>query len=98
MKSMLDEAATKGYAVGSFNVVSLDSLQGILEAATQLQSPVILSVAEVHFKYVDLEYVVPVIKQAAAKAPVPVASASRPRSQLGGGHALLPAGLHVADV
>lgn len=73
LKSMLHEAVDKGYAVGSFNVVSLDSLQGILEAATQLQSPVILSVAEVHFKYIDLESIVPVIKQAAAKAPVPVA-------------------------
>ena len=73
MQTILNEAVAKGYAVGSFNVVSLDSLQGILEAATQLRSPVILSVAEVHFKYIDLEYIVPVIKQAAAQAPIPVA-------------------------
>lgn len=73
LKQILDEALQAGYAVGSFNVVSLDSLQGILEAATQLRSPVILSLAEVHFKYVDLDAIVPVIRQAAERAPVPVA-------------------------
>jgi fructose-bisphosphate aldolase class II len=73
LEEMLQAARRSGYAVGSFNVVSLDSLQGILEAATELRSPVILSVAEVHFKYIDLESIVPVIRSAAEKAPVPVA-------------------------
>jgi len=59
--------------VGAFNVVSLESLQAILEAATQMRSPVILNVAEVHFKYVDLETIAPVIRRAAEKAAIPAA-------------------------
>jgi fructose-bisphosphate aldolase class II len=73
LKDILHGAQSRRYAIGAFNVVSLESLQAILEAATQMRSPVILNVAEVHFKYVDLETIAPVIRRAAERAPVPVA-------------------------
>lgn len=73
LKDILNAAQRQHYAVGAFNVVSLESLQAILEAATKTRSPVILNVAEVHFKYVDLETSSPAIRRAAQKAPVPVA-------------------------
>ncbi|RKY02807.1 ketose-bisphosphate aldolase [Candidatus Poribacteria bacterium] len=73
MKEMLEDAKRRRYAVGAFNVLNIESLQGILEAAVELKSPVIVNIAEVHFKYVDMEAMAPVVQRAAQLAPVPVA-------------------------
>lgn len=73
MKKMLSDAKSKKYAIGAFNVTSLESLQGILDAAVESKSPVIMNIAEVHFKYVDMEAMAPMIQRAAQLAPVPVA-------------------------
>ncbi len=73
LKEMLKEADAHRYAVGAFNVVNLESLQAILDAAVEKRSPVILNIAEVHFKYVDLESLCPLVQRAAEQVPVPVA-------------------------
>jgi len=73
MKELLDAALKDRFAVGAFNVVNLDFLESILKAAEACKSPVILNIAEVHFRYVDLERIVPVILRAAEKSSVPVA-------------------------
>ncbi len=49
MKAMLDHAYAHGYAVGAFDLVSLDFLEAILKAAESARAPVILSLAEPHF-------------------------------------------------
>ena len=72
LKDILYDARDKKYAVGSFNVIDLVSLESILEAAQENLSPVILSIAEVHFKYVNLENITPAIKDVARRATVPV--------------------------
>ncbi|GAB4318153.1 MAG: ketose 1,6-bisphosphate aldolase [Candidatus Sumerlaeia bacterium] len=72
LKDALQDACARRYAVGSFNVVNLDFLEAILEAAEAEYSPVILSVAEVHFKYVTLENISPAILACAQRARVPV--------------------------
>lgn len=66
------DARARRYALGSFNVVNLDFLEAILDAAEAEYSPVILSVAEVHFKYVTLENISPAILACAQRAKVPV--------------------------
>ena len=73
MKDMLQHAYDHGYAVGGFDLVSLDFLQGILDAAERSHSPVILSLAESHFEYFDFELVMPAVETAARRATVPVA-------------------------
>lgn len=73
LKEILREADARKYAVGAFNVVNLESLQAILDAGVEKRSPVILNIAEVHFKYVDLESICPVIRRAAEQVPIPVA-------------------------
>lgn len=65
-------AEKNSYALGAFNVVSLEFLNGILDAAEAVKSPVILNIAEVHFDYIDIEQIYPVIKYMADKACVPV--------------------------
>ena len=42
MRQVLDEAARGGYGVGAFNVNNMEQLQGILAAASETRSPVIV--------------------------------------------------------
>jgi len=73
MKDMLHHAYDNGYAVGAFDLVSLDFLEGIISAAERCRAPVILSLAESHFDYFDFELIMPAVEAAAQRATVPVA-------------------------
>jgi fructose-bisphosphate aldolase class II len=73
MRDMLKHAYRNGYAVGGFDLVSLDFLEAILEAAENCRSPVILSLAESHFEYYDFELAMAAAEKAARRAAVPVA-------------------------
>lgn len=73
MSEILQDAVRRDYAVGAFNVVNLEFLEAILETAEALRSPVILSIAEVHFSYVPLNDICPLIRDKAARLKVPVA-------------------------
>ncbi|MFQ5644082.1 MAG: ketose-bisphosphate aldolase, partial [Thiogranum sp.] len=73
MKDMLQHAYDHGYAVGAFDLVSLDFLEGILTAAERARAPVILSLAESHFRYFDFDLMMPAVEAAARRASVPVA-------------------------
>lgn len=73
MRDMLDHAYRNGYAVGAFDLVSLDFLQAIVDAAERCRSPVILSLAESHFEYYDFELAMAATEAAARRAGVPIA-------------------------
>jgi len=73
MCDMLYHAYRNSYAVGAFDLVSLDFLEGIMTAAERSHSPVILSLAESHFDYFDFELIMPAVEAAARRAHVPVA-------------------------
>jgi fructose-bisphosphate aldolase class II len=73
LNDLLRDAMKRGYAVGSFNMVGFGFLNGILEAAEEESSPVILSIAEVHLPHMQVEQFVPVALQSARRAGVPVA-------------------------
>jgi len=73
MKDMLDHAHANGYAVGAFDLVSLDFLDGILQGAENRRAPVILSLAESHFGYFDFRNIMPAVVAAARRSPIPVA-------------------------
>ena len=73
MSDVLGPAHRAGYAVGASNVVDLEFLEGILDAACETRSPVVLNVAEVHFPFIRLENVCAATVAAAQGAPVPIA-------------------------
>ncbi len=73
MHDMLNHAYRNGYAVGGFDLVSLDFLEAILDAAENCRSPVILSLAESHFEHYDFELAMAATEKAARRANVPVA-------------------------
>lgn len=73
MREILKNADENGYAVGSYNAYDLTLVRGILKAAEQEKSPVILAHAPVHFKYARLESVANIMVYEAGKANIPVA-------------------------
>lgn len=73
MQDMLRHAYDNGYAVGSFDILSLDFLEGVLHAAERTRAPVILGLAEPHFSRYDIRLLMPAVEAAARQAEVPVA-------------------------
>lgn len=73
MHDMLNHAYRNSYAVGGFDLVSLDFLEAIIGAAEAARSPVILSLAESHFDYYDFELAMAAAETAAKRAVIPVA-------------------------
>jgi len=51
VKKMLETARAEGYAIGAFNTVNLETTRGIVLAAKEMKSPVILQVTEKTFDY-----------------------------------------------
>ena len=49
MNDVLIPAKKGGYAVGLFNTVNLEQAKGVLAAAQELHSPVIIGTAEIFF-------------------------------------------------
>lgn len=82
MRDMLYHAYENNYAVGAFDLVSLDFLEAVIDAAERCRAPVILSIAEPHFTHYDFELMLPAVEAAAKRASVPVAI------QLDHGHSL----------
>jgi fructose-bisphosphate aldolase class II len=73
MRDMLYHAYDNNYAVGAFDLVSLDFLEAVISAAEICRSAVILSIAEPHFEHYDFELLLPAAEAAAKRASVPVA-------------------------
>ena len=61
MKQILDEAEKGGYGVGAFNVNNMEQLQGIIWAADENKSPVILQVSKTALKYTDKKLLVAMV-------------------------------------
>lgn len=73
MKTLL-EAAQKGkWAVGSFSVANMEMVLGIIKAAEETNSPIILQIAQVRLNHSPLELIGPLMIAAAKNAKVPVA-------------------------
>ena len=73
MDEMLRHAYANGYAVPSFEINSLEILLGVISAAEQNHSPVILAVTEEQLDKVNFAVLMPSIENAARQATVPVA-------------------------
>ena len=61
LKDLLKHAQANKYAVGAFNITNLGFIDAAIDAAVEQRSPIILQIAEVHLRYVDLEEIAPII-------------------------------------
>ena len=72
LRTLLDAAQAGKYAVGAFNCNNMEIVQAIVAAAEEVRSPVILQASQGAIKYAGLDYIVGMVKTAAAKATVPM--------------------------
>ncbi len=72
-KEMFKKAYDGHYAIGAFNVNNMEIVQGITEAAGELNSPIILQVSAGARKYAQHEYLVHLVKAALELNDIPIA-------------------------
>jgi len=72
LNDVLKKAQAGKYAVGLFNTTDSDMLQAVIEAAEELNSPVVIGTAEVLLPYGELQLIAPSVIAAAKRAKVPV--------------------------
>ena len=72
LKDILADAEERKYGVGLFNMLNLEMARGIIEAAEETRSPLILGVAEVHLPSIPFEYAQHVMMKIAKESTVPV--------------------------
>lgn len=72
LKDLLKHAQEHRYAVGAFNITNLGFIDTLIDAAVQQRSPIIMQIAEVHLRYVDLEHIAPIIVNAAKNVDIPI--------------------------
>ncbi|PWJ50130.1 class II fructose-bisphosphate aldolase [Faecalicatena contorta] len=73
MKELLNRAETEGFGIGAFSVGNMEMIMGAVQAAEELDTPIILQIAEVRLKNSPLEFVGPMMVTAAQKAKVDIA-------------------------
>ncbi|MDY4000430.1 MAG: class II fructose-bisphosphate aldolase [Blautia sp.] len=73
MKSLLEQAKNNHKGVGAFSVGNMEMVKGAIQAAEELDTPIILQIAEVRLKHSPLALMGPMMVQAAREAKVDVA-------------------------
>lgn len=71
-KEMFEKAYKGGYAIGAFNVNNMEIIQGITEAAKELNSPLILQVSAGARKYANHTYLMKLIEAAVIETGLPI--------------------------
>jgi len=69
---MFKKAYEGGYAIGAFNVNNMEIVQGITEAAKELNAPVILQVSAGARKYAKHTYLIKLVEAAIADTDLPM--------------------------
>lgn len=72
-KTLLRKAHQQKYAVGHFNVSNMELVQGVVQAAENLNSPVILATSEGAIKYAGLNFLYNLVVTASELSKVPIA-------------------------
>lgn len=73
MKELLKRAEEKNIGCGAFSVGNMEMVKGAIQAAEELNTPIILQIAEVRLKNSPLHLMGPMMVQAAKEAKVDVA-------------------------
>jgi len=71
-KEMLSDAKKRKYAVPAFNIHNLETMQGVLEVANELKSPVILATTPGTVSYAGADYLVAMAKVGAKRYNIPI--------------------------
>ena len=73
-KEMFEKSMKEGYAIGAFNVNNMEIIQGIMDAAAESKSPVILQASSSAIKYARINYLMKMVEAAVEEHPnIPIA-------------------------
>ena len=72
-KEMFQKAYDGGYAIGAFNVNNMEIVQGITEAAKEVNAPLILQVSSGARKYANHTYLMKLVEAAVIETGLPIA-------------------------
>ena len=73
MKDLLNQASEQNRAVGAFSVGNLEMVKGAVKAAEEMNTPIILQIAEVRLPHSPLSLMGPMMVEAARNAKVEIA-------------------------
>ena len=71
-KAMFERAYNEGYAIGAFNVNNMEIIQGIMQAGSEEQAPLILQVSAGARKYAGQPYIMKLVEAALMENDLPV--------------------------
>ncbi len=71
-QDLFKKAYAEGYAIGGFNVNNMEILQGIVDAAQEVRSPLILQVSAGARKYARHEYLMKLVEAAIQTVDIPI--------------------------
>ena len=71
-KEMFEKAYNGGYAIGAFNVNNMEIVQGITEAAKDLNAPLILQVSKGARAYANHTYLIKLVETAVEETGLPI--------------------------
>ncbi len=71
-KDLLVKAQKGKYAVGHFNINNMEIVQGVVQAANSLKSPIILATSEGALLYAGMDYLFTLAKTAAKNSSIPI--------------------------
>ena len=72
-KEMFEKSYNGGYAIGAFNVNNMEIVQGITEAAAELNAPLILQVSKGARAYANHTYLMKLVEAAVIETGLPIA-------------------------
>ena len=72
-KDMFNKSMKEKYAIGAFNVNNMEIIQGIVDAATNQNSPVILQASSSAIKYARIGYLKKMVEAALDEHDIPIA-------------------------
>ncbi len=71
-KEIMVEAAKGKYAVGAFNVTDLIQMEGVVDAAVEKKSPLIIQTSVKPSKFLGTDVMVAIYRTLASSAPIPI--------------------------
>jgi tagatose 1,6-diphosphate aldolase GatY/KbaY len=71
-KEIMVEAAKGKYAVGAFNITDLIQLEGVVDAAVEKKSPLIIQTSVAPSKFLGRDVLVAIFRTIAEAAPIPI--------------------------
>ncbi len=72
-KNMFEKSMKEGFAIGAFNINDMEIIQGIVDAAQENNSPVILQASSSAIKYMRIPYLIKMVEAAVETTNIPIA-------------------------